>query len=147
MDAENQERVRRMWTSLEPGAAEMAATFYDRLFETDAEVAELFSSTDMRRQTSKFADMLAEIVRVMDDPERLVSETAASGRRHVAYGARDRDYDTIGAALLWALERHSPRGLLPEDREAWREIYSVVAGVMRRAAAKSASRADQVSRG
>ena len=51
-------------------------------------------------------------------PEVLVSEVADSGRRHVNYGVHDRDYDDVGAALLWAIDqslgdRSTPARLKP----------------------------------
>ena len=78
--------------------------------------------------------MLAEIVRVLDRPELLVSEVAASGRRHVGYGVHDRDYEDVGAALLWALENHLGAAFTPDVRAAWREAYTLLAAVMQRAA-------------
>jgi hemoglobin-like flavoprotein len=60
--------------------------------------------------------MLSEIVRVLDRPELLVSEVAESGRRHVNYGVRERDYDDVGAALIWTLEHELKSEFTPSSR-------------------------------
>jgi hemoglobin-like flavoprotein len=108
--------------------------FYARLFESNPELKRLFSQTNMPEQRRKFIVMMSEIVRVIDKPELLVSEIADSGRRHVHYGVQDRDYDDVGAALLWAVDQALGERSTPEIRAAWREAYDLLAAVMRRAA-------------
>jgi hemoglobin-like flavoprotein len=89
----------------------------------------------MEAQRPKFAAMLNEIIRVLDDPQLLVLEVAASGRRHVGYGVQARDYDDVGAALVGAIGKTLGPLFTPEVQAAWREAYSLLAAVMRRAAA------------
>lgn len=79
--------------------------------------------------------MLAEVVRLAQDPERFEEILAASGRRHAAYGVTARHYRTVGEALLWALDQTFPQGLDDETREAWAEAYTRMAFVMQRATA------------
>ena len=136
MTPESERLVRETWHLLAPMSGEFVGAFYAHLFEVNPDAARLFASTDMAEQTRKFAAMLHEIVRVLDRPDLLVSEVAASGRRHVGYGVRDRDYDDLGAALLWALEQRLGPAFTPEVRDAWREAYALLAAVMRRAAAR-----------
>jgi hemoglobin-like flavoprotein len=78
--------------------------------------------------------MLAQIVHAIDRPDQLVSSVAALGRRHVHYGVKDADYESVGAALLWTLEQGLDDAFTPEVRAAWAEAYLTVATVMRRAA-------------
>lgn len=80
--------------------------------------------------------MFAQIVHAIDRPEELVSSVAALGRRHVHYGVKDADYDSIGAALLWTLEQGLGDEFTPEVKAAWAEAYLTVATVMRRAAVR-----------
>ena len=47
---------------------------------------------------------------------------------------RSYHYDTVGAALLWALEREVGATFTPEVRSAWSEFYGLVTGVMKEAA-------------
>lgn len=129
--------VRESWRMVEADPTPAARFFYDKLFELDPEARALFSHVDMRVQEKKLVDMLSEIVRHLDDPERFVADLAALGRRHVGYGARDGDYDSVGAALVWTIEQQMGDAFTPEVGDAWSEAYRAMAGVMRRAAARA----------
>ena len=97
-------------------------------------VQHLFAGVELAEQERKLMAMFAQIVDAIDRPEELVSSVAALGRRHVHYGVKDADYDSIGAALLWTLEQALGDGFTPEIRAAWAEAYLTVSAVMRRAA-------------
>jgi hemoglobin-like flavoprotein len=136
---ERERLVRDSWRQFEPTAQPFARIFYDHLFELDPETQRLFASTEMEAQGRKFWQMLGEIVRVLDEPDQLVGEVAALGRRHVGYGVTDGQYETVGAALLWTLEQGLGPAFTPEVRDAWSEAYLILATVMRRAAARTSS--------
>ncbi len=136
MTPEQQELVRESWRRFEPTLQEAGAQFYDRLFALDPVLQRLFAGVDIAAQEQKLMAMLAQIVQVIDRPEELVGPVAALGRRHVHYGVKDADYESIGAALLWTLEQALGDNFTPEVRAAWTEAYLTVAMVMRRAAAR-----------
>jgi nitric oxide dioxygenase len=137
MSPESEARIRESWELLRPQSDAVAAAFYARLFESNPEHKRHFNTTDMAEQRRKLVVMLSEIVRALDRPEVLVSEVADSGRRHVNYGVHDRDYDDVGAALLWAIDQSLGTQSTPEIRAAWREAYDLLAAVMRRAAMRT----------
>ena len=134
MTPESHKLIRESWVALQPIGDRLMTTFYERLFSSNPQLAKLFDTSRMAEQRRKFASMLSEIVRVLDQPKLLVTEVAESGRRHVNYGVQPRDYDDVGAALLWTLERELGDAFTPELRTAWREAYTLLAAVMRRAA-------------
>ncbi|MEJ2539082.1 MAG: globin domain-containing protein [Gemmatimonadota bacterium] len=135
MDTRQIERIRVSWTRLAPEADELARTFYDRLFDLDPRLRDLFAAAEMESQSRKFVAMLAELVRLMQQPEDMERALAASGRRHYGYGVISTHYRTVGEALLWALDRVAgEEGLDPETREAWAEAYTRMASVMQRSA-------------
>jgi hemoglobin-like flavoprotein len=129
--------VRESWRVVEADPGPAARFFYEKLFELDPHARSLFAHVDMRTQERKLSDMLSEIVRLLDDPARFVADLASLGRRHVAYGARDGDYDSVGAALVWTIEQQLGGDFTPEIGDAWAEAYRAMAGVMRRAAART----------
>jgi hemoglobin-like flavoprotein len=133
---ESERLVRETWQLIAPASEKVVAAFYARLFEANPAAAELFASTNMIEQRRKFSVMLNEIVRVLDNPNLLVGEVAASGKRHVSYGVKERDYDDVGAALTWAIGQSLGERNTPEVQAAWREAYALLAAVMKRAATK-----------
>jgi hemoglobin-like flavoprotein len=136
MSPEQQELVRESWRRFEPTIRKASPQFYERLFELDPMAERLFAGVDMAAQEGKLMAMLAEIVRVLDQPGDLVSAVAPLGRRHVHYGVHDSDYESLGAALLWTLENRLGDEFTPEMRAAWSEAYLTVATIMRRAAGR-----------
>jgi hemoglobin-like flavoprotein len=129
--------IRATWAQLAPQADAVADDFYRRLFDAAPETAGLFAHVDMAVQRRKFMHMVGELVRVLDDPGVLVSESVPSGRRHAGYGARDEHYVIVGGVLLQAIEHALGPAFTPDVGAAWRELYTLVAAVMRRAGSRA----------
>jgi hemoglobin-like flavoprotein len=137
MTPEKRHLVRESWLRCQPTLRQAGAQFYERLFALDPAVHRLFAGTDMVEQQRKLIGMLTHIVTQLDRPEALVPEVSSLGSRHVQYGVRDADYETVGAALLWTLEQGLGEAFTPAVREAWTEAYLLVATLMRRGAARA----------
>jgi len=136
MRPETERLVRESRSRFEPIAERSARFFYEKLFELDPEAQRLFARTDMEAQGRKVMQMFAEIVRTLDQPDTLVREVADLGRRHVHYGVRDSQYDSVGTALLWTLEHGLGPAFTDDVRNAWTEAYLLISTVLRRAAAR-----------
>jgi len=91
---------------------------------------------DMAEQRRKLMQMLTAAVKGLQRLDRLVPVLEDLGRRHIGYGVTDQHYDTVGAALLWTLEKGLGRAFTPEVKEAWAAVYGLLANTMRNAAAK-----------
>src|SRR5690349_20422605 len=87
-----------------PIADDAASLFYRRLFELDPSLQAMFRG-DMREQRKKLMQMLTAAVKGLNHLDRLVPVVEDLGRRHAGYGVADQHYDTVGAALLWTLEK------------------------------------------
>lgn len=127
--------VQTTWEKVVLISEQAAALFYGRLFELDPELKPLFKS-DIREQGQKLMQMIGVAVRGLADLGRLVPAVEDLGRRHVAYGVRRKDYETVGAALLWTLEKGLGDSFSPEVKEAWFTAYHLLATTMQKAAAK-----------
>ena len=126
--------VRGSWPAIAARADSLTAHFYDRLFEIDPTAAALFTGVDMSAQRVKLARSLAVVVHALDDPDRLLPAVAALGRRHATYGVEHHHFDSVGNALLAALQDTLGRDGFPAElRDAWATAYALVAAVMRRA--------------
>jgi methyl-accepting chemotaxis protein len=103
MTPEREQLVRETWKRFEPKAADHARYFYDKLFELDPETTAMFGRADMDLPRHRLMESLGRLIAELDDPEHLVADLVTLGKRHVAYGLRDSDYDAAGVALLWTL--------------------------------------------
>ena len=131
MTPEQKRLVRDTWKQLAPVADAAAGMFYHRLFEIDPTTRKLFRATDMVAQRKKLLQTLAFAIGGLDNLDALVSKVEDLGRRHAGYGVTDAHYDSVGAALLWTL------AWTPPVAAAWTEVYRLLSGIMRNAAARA----------
>ena len=125
--------VQQSFSKVAPIADAAAEMFYKRLFEIDPSLSKLFRG-DMREQGRMLMSMIAMAVRGLDRIETLVPVVRKLGARHAGYGVKDRDYDSVGTALLWTLEQGLGGEFTPEVRAAWTAVYGLLAQTMRDAA-------------
>jgi hemoglobin-like flavoprotein len=126
--------VRSSWSAVEPIADPAATLFYQRLFELDTSIERLFRRADMAKQRAILMGTLAVVVRSVDRLDTIVPAIEALGRRHAGYGVRPEHYDTVGAALLWTLEKGLGEAFDADTREAWTAAYTTLASMMIEAA-------------
>jgi len=128
--------VRESFGRVEPKGSIASLVFYQRLFTIDPSLRSLFRH-DIEEQGVKLMQALKFAVATLEQPRELQSVLEALGRRHVYYGVKECHYDTVGTALLDALEDLLGPAFTPEVKEAWRAIYTLVAEAMKCAAAKA----------
>lgn len=125
--------VQGSWALVVPIAETAAGIFYEKLFEIDPSLRVMFKS-DIKQQGKKLMQMLGTAVDGLGKLDEIVPAVQALGRRHTGYGVRDRDYDTVGQALLHTLEAGLGETLTEEVRAAWLKVYLVLAETMKAAA-------------
>lgn len=138
MDAATISLLRTSFQQIASRKVDVAATFYDRLFEVAPGVRPLFAD-DMAEQRTKLVQSLAAIVQYVDRPEQLTQFVASLGQRHVGYGAKPEHYDVVGQVLLWTFEKILGPDFTPAVKNAWATAYTAVAGIMTNAAAAVAT--------
>lgn len=121
--------VQESFALVAPIADTAAGLFYQRLFVLDQRLKTLFRG-DMIEQGKKLMAMIGAAVRGLDDVEKLIPAVQALGSRHAGYGVAPKDYDTVGAALLWTLEQGLGAAFTPPVKEAWTAVYGVLAATM-----------------
>jgi len=134
MAPEHVRLVQSTWVKVLPIKDTAAQLFYERLFEMDPSLRALFRG-DMRQQGEKLMQVIDAAVNGLSHLERIVTAIQELGRRHVDYGVKDHHYDTVGAALLWTLEKSLGKEFTREARNAWTTVYSILATTMQEAAA------------
>jgi hemoglobin-like flavoprotein len=131
--------VQSTWHQLMPIENEAARVFYERLFEMDPTVRRLFKTSDMREQGRRLTAMITLAVEGLSQLENVVPAVRDMGKRHAGYGVKDEHYDTVGLALIWTLEHGLGDDFTPQVRDAWIDVYTLLADTMKQAAALEAA--------
>jgi hemoglobin-like flavoprotein len=126
--------VQSSFERLGPDLPALTTRFYQEVFKRDPALRPLFPS-DMAELRIKFAQKLSEIVQSMPRLAELLVHTRALGARHVGYGVRTGDYQTIGDSLIAALAAVLGEEFDAQTREAWVLAYTLVAETMLEGAA------------
>ena len=126
--------VQSSFERLGPDLPALTARFYEELFERDPALRPLFT-TDMAEQRVKFAQKLTEIVQSIPRLDQLLVHTRALGARHVGYGVRATDYQTVGDSLIAAIAAVLGEEFDAATREAWVLAFNIVAETMLEGAA------------
>jgi hemoglobin-like flavoprotein len=121
--------VQSSFEHLGPLQPAMAARFYEELFGRHPDLRALFT-TSVAEQEVKFAEKLALIVGAMPRLAELLSHTQSLGARHVGYGVRAADYQSVGDSLLAALAAVLGDSFDAATQEAWTVAYNLVAETM-----------------
>lgn len=137
MSPENRRLVSDTWQQVLPIASTAMPIFYDRLFQLDPELRNLFADTDMDRQGAKLAMALDTLVRTIEDLASITPDLRNLGRRHATYGVTEDHYDTVGEALLWTLRDGLGASWSKSAESAWSEAYAVTVRAMKDGAAES----------
>ncbi|MGV6818484.1 MAG: globin family protein [Thiotrichales bacterium] len=128
MTPEQKQLVKDSWEKVVPISETAADLFYNRLFEIAPETQSYFKG-DMKEQGAKLMTMINVAVNGLDNIEALVEPLKDLGKRHVDYGVTQKDYDSVGAALLWTLEQGLGDAFTDDVKEAWTVTYGTVASV------------------
>ncbi len=128
--------VQSSFAKVVPVAEQAAEIFYNRLFEIDPSVRSMFKG-DIAEQGQKLMATLKVAVNGLSKPDTIIPVIEELGRRHVGYGVRDDHYDTVGAALLFTLEKGLGDDFDIDTQNAWASAYNLLATVMINAASET----------
>ncbi len=137
MESKTIELVQDSFSKVAPIAATAATIFYNRLFELDPALKKLFPTDNteaMEGQGNKLMTMLASCVAGLNNLDKLIPVLENLGRNHVGYHVEASHYDTVGTALIDTLTIGLEDAFTPEVKEAWIEVYTTMANVMKSAA-------------
>lgn len=134
MNHDTIQNVQQSWALVKPIAPQAAQMFYANLFALDPTLQPLFKG-DMAAQGAKLMQMIGAAVGKLDDLGTLVPILQGLGRRHGGYGVMPAYYATVGAALLKTLAEGLGDAFTPAVKQAWTDVYGVIASTMIEAAA------------
>ena len=133
MTPEQVKLIKTSWAKVTPISEVAADIFYNKLFELDPELKSLFKG-NMKDQGRKLMAMINTAVNGLDNLEEIVPAVEDLGKRHVGYGVKDKDYDTVGTALISTLEVGLDKAFTDDVKDAWVTVYNVLATTMKDAA-------------
>lgn len=123
--------VQFSWGRIAAGAS-FGHLLYRRLFELDPSLRGLFRS-DMAEQAERITQMIGVVVDGLGKPSTLIPVLSALGHRHAIYGVQPKHYDTMGAAMLWALQSSLGNDYADDIGDAWSAAYQFITHVMQHA--------------
>ena len=88
------EQIKLVHDSFRQVAPIAGQLFYARLFELDPRLELLFKG-NLSEQGRKLMQMLGLAVNSLDRMEQFLPVVRSLGTRHVSYGVRDKDYETV----------------------------------------------------
>lgn len=125
--------IQQSFAKVEPISDKAAEIFYNKLFEYEPSVRPMFKS-NMQNQGRKLMSTLKVAVKALNDLDGLVPVLQKMAVKHVDYGVRAEHYTPVGNALLYALKVGLGEDWTPELRQAWVEVYRLIAKTMKDAA-------------
>lgn len=140
MTGEQINLVKKSFRKIEPISDQAAALFYAKLFDLDPKLRVLFKG-DMKAQGRKLMQVISYAVENLERFDEFVPQVRSLGARHAGYGVEDRDYESVGTALLWTLEKALSRDFNAATREAWTGVYNLLAETMKDASRRPSEQA------
>jgi len=121
--------VQNSWEKVVPMAPHVAELFFDRLFELDPFLEDLFPS-DLSKLGAEWMRTLGLAAPRLEEPSKLALCLDGLSRMHVDIGVRPGHYVTMGNALLWTLEQSLAEDFTARVKDAWSAAYQVVSALM-----------------
>ena len=125
--------VRQTVGSLRDQAGPVSLLFYGRLFELDPSARRLFHN-DLELQGRKVIETLDWMAESLDRFDSMTARLAELGRQHAGYGVRVDQYESVTAALLWAIAQALGPDFDAATRDSWKLALSAVSEAMKHGA-------------
>lgn len=133
MTSEQRRLVRQTVGALRDQAGPFSLLFYGRLFELDPSARRLFHN-DLVLQGRKVIDTLDWMAESLEQFESMTPRLAELGRKHAGYGVRLDQYESVIAALLWAIAQALEPDFDAATRDSWTLALSAVGEAMKEGA-------------
>ena len=122
--------IQSSFDAILPRRREAADLFYRLLFQIDPEAQALFENVDIKRQGDKLMDVLATAVQSLGRFEELRPVLRELGRRHLRYGVKLRQFDSVEQALIEMLQQMLGPAFTPELKTQWLQTLGSIASEM-----------------
>ncbi|MGB1448809.1 MAG: pentapeptide repeat-containing protein [Flavobacteriaceae bacterium] len=124
------ELVEKSFEKVRENKDTFALSFYDQLFIESPQLKPLFANTNLTKQSEKLYGSLVLLVENIRNPAVLQSVLGPLGEKHKGYGAIEKHYPLIGAALIHTLSKYIGEEWTDEVEQAWVTTYGAVVDMM-----------------
>lgn len=125
MDSRQISLVKESFEKVVPYSNKMTRVLYDQLFELSPELRPLFKK-DLREQRKKFLKALMLIVASLHDAKLTEDIIHYLGEKHINVAVSEKDYETFGKALIFAISACLGDDFTPAVKAAWKNTYSTL---------------------
>ncbi|MEO1622250.1 MAG: adenylate/guanylate cyclase domain-containing protein, partial [Cyanobacteria bacterium J06632_3] len=127
------EQVQASYQELLTTGEVWANHFFDRLLAL-APNCQTCLPGDATARNAQASNILQTLVKGLSHLDLLLPTLQDWGRQVTAYDIGERDFDAIGEALIWSLERSLFTSLSPDVKQSWVSMETLLSGVIREAA-------------
>jgi NAD(P)H-flavin reductase/hemoglobin-like flavoprotein len=125
--------LKESWSLIEQ--ERVAELFYARLFLSRPDLRDLFP-LHLRVRRAGLLDAIANVIQVVDDPQRLDDLLKRLGRAHRKFMVEPAHYEAVGRALIEAMRENAGGSWGPDYDRAWTDAYEMIAARMMAGAAE-----------
>ena len=129
MNQEEIQAVQSSWAKITPNGDTFVKRFYHNLFQIDPVLQSLFKRS-MDMQGRKLMSMFGSAVEYMGQTDKFLHPLVAAGKRHIHYGVKTGDYETVRRALMQTLEEELGDEFDEQTRFAWEKAYKGIQNIM-----------------
>ncbi len=122
--------VKKTVPLLEAAGPTLTKHFYERLFEHNPELKNVFNLSHQHsgKQPVALFEAVAAYARHIEDPSVLESAISRIANKHVGFDIQPEHYDIVGYHLINTLSELGGKDFPPEVADVWRKAYAVLAG-------------------
>ncbi|OCX65296.1 hypothetical protein BFP70_09510 [Thioclava sp. SK-1] len=134
MTPEQIAHVQDSFRRIQPMSDTVATVLYADLFTHSPKLKPMFTGLDMAHQGQQLMRAIGHVVANLSTPQAIWPMARTVAVHHAKCGVNPGDYDVFGTGLLRTLDRALGDAFTPEAKTAWIEAYSMLVGVMIKAA-------------
>jgi len=120
--------VLQSWKKVEPATPEAVDLYFKTLFAVDPGLRMTFPE-DLDREGKRLFSVISTAVRMLDQVDELTPVLRDFAEHYERRGVRDRDFSTIGIALINSLRHQLGPEFDAATQEAWIDAYSLISGI------------------
>lgn len=116
---------------LEAGGVAITEYFYNRMFEHNPELKDVFNMSNQRNNAQRIAlfEAIVAYAKHIEDPSVLMPVIERITQKHASFHILPEQYQIVGLHLIETMRELLPKEFTPEVETAWGNAYQVLANL------------------